>query len=382
MKTDKHLVSSESVTKGHPDKMADAISDAILDNIIEKDSDARVACETFLTTGLAMIAGEVSTNTWIDVPRIVRKTIKEIGYVDSAFGFCYKDIAVSNMVVEQARDIALGIDIGGAGDQGMMYGYATDETPEFMPLPIMLAHKLTLKLTEVREVQNKGWLGPDGKSQVTLEYKNGLPKRVECIVVSNQHIDKVGTETLREYILKEVIIPAIPKELIDKDTIIKINPTGRFVIGGPNGDTGLTGRKIMVDTYGGIGRHGGGAFSGKDPTKVDRSGAYMARYIAKNIVAARLAKKCEIQLSYAIGIPEPVSVMVDTFGTGLVPDLKILKCIVDLFLLEPRDIINFLDLKKPIYKETSCYGHFGREQFTWEKTGHVYDIRKYFKLRI
>ena len=378
----KYLITSESVTKGHPDKMADTISDAVLDAILDKDPDGRVACETLLTTGLAFVAGEISTNTYVEVAKVVRNTIKEAGYVKPAYGFCYQNCAVVTAIQEQSKDIALGVDIGGAGDQGMMYGYAVDETPEYMPLPIMLAHKLVKKLTDVREDDVLKYLRPDGKSQVTVEYRNGKPKKVLCVIIAAQHDPSVKIEQLRQDIIKHVIKSVIPLEYIDKRTQYLINPTGRFVVGGPQGDTGLTGRKIMVDTYGGIGRHGGGAFSGKDPSKVDRSGAYMARYIAKNIVAAGAAKQCEVQLAYAIGVAEPVSIMVDTYATSVVADSSIVKAIKKIFDLTPRGIMMALKLKRPIYKRTSYYGHFGRNEdgFSWENLDKVDDLKHFLKL--
>jgi len=378
----KYLITSESVTKGHPDKMADTISDAVLDAILDKDPDGRVACETLLTTGLAFVAGEISTNTYVEVAKVVRNAIKEAGYIKPSYGFCYQNCAVVTAIQEQSKDIALGVDIGGAGDQGMMYGYAVDETPEYMPLPIMLAHKLVKKLTDVRENNILRYLRPDGKSQVTVEYQNGRPKKVLCVIVAAQHDPTAKIDQLRHDIIKHVIKTVIPPEYIDKNTQYLINPTGRFVVGGPQGDTGLTGRKIMVDTYGGIGRHGGGAFSGKDPSKVDRSGAYMARYIAKNIVAAGAAKQCEVQLAYAIGVAEPVSIMVDTYATSIVADSNIVKAIRKIFDLTPRGIMMALNLKRPIYKRTSYHGHFGRNEdgFSWENLDKVKDLKHALKL--
>ncbi|MDP8234578.1 MAG: methionine adenosyltransferase [Candidatus Saelkia tenebricola] len=382
VKERKYLITSESVTKGHPDKMADTISDAVLDAIMDKDPDGRVACETLLTTGLAFVAGEISTDTYVEVPKIVRNTIKEAGYIKPGYGFCYQNCAVVTAIQEQSKDIALGVDTGGAGDQGMMYGYAADETPEYMPLPIMLAHKLVRKLTDIREEKVLSYLRPDGKSQVSVEYRNGKPARVSCVIIAAQHDPTVKTEQLRHDIIKQVIKPIIPEKYIDKDTQYLINPTGRFVIGGPQGDTGLTGRKIMVDTYGGIGRHGGGAFSGKDPSKVDRSAAYMARYIAKNIVAAGAASKCEVQLAYAIGVAEPVSVMVDTYATSVVADSSIVKAVKKTFDLTPRGIMRVLNLKRPIYKRTSYYGHFGRDEdgFSWENLDKINNLKHTLKL--
>ncbi|MDP8233593.1 MAG: methionine adenosyltransferase [Candidatus Saelkia tenebricola] len=382
VKERKYLITSESVTKGHPDKMADTISDAVLDAIMDKDPDGRVACETLLTTGLAFVAGEISTDTYVEVPKIVRNTIKEAGYVKPSYGFCYQNCAVVTAIQEQSKDIALGVDTGGAGDQGMMYGYATDETLEYMPLPIMLAHKLVRQLTDIREEKVLSYLRPDGKSQVSVEYCNGKPKRVSCVIIAAQHDPTVKIDQLRRDIIKQVIKPIVPEEYVDKDTQYLINPTGRFVIGGPQGDTGLTGRKIMVDTYGGIGRHGGGAFSGKDPSKVDRSAAYMARYIAKNIVAAGAASKCEVQLAYAIGVAEPVSIMVDTYATSVVADTSIVKAVKQSFDLTPRGIMMALKLKRPIYKRTSYYGHFGRDEdgFSWESLDKIDDLRHALKL--
>ncbi|MDD5613629.1 MAG: methionine adenosyltransferase [Candidatus Omnitrophica bacterium] len=382
VKTRRYFITSESVTKGHPDKMADTISDAILDAIIDKDPDGRVACETLLTTGLAFVAGEITTNTYVEVPKIVRNTIKESGYTKLEHGFCYQNCAVVTAIQEQSKDIALGVDIGGAGDQGMMYGYAVDETPELMPLPIMLAHRLVKRLTDVRENKDLIYLRPDGKSQVSVEYENNKPKRINCVIIAAQHDTSVKTEQLRKDIIKHVVKPILPPEYIDSKTSYFVNPTGRFVIGGPQGDTGLTGRKIMVDTYGGVGRHGGGAFSGKDPSKVDRSAAYMARYIAKNIVASGAAAKCEVQLAYAIGVADPVSIMVDTYNTSVIPDDKIVKAVSKIFDLTPRGIIMTLKLKRPIYKRTAYHGHFGREEdgFSWEALDKVDVLRAALKL--
>lgn len=366
----KLLFTSESVTEGHPDKICDQISDAILDDILSKDRMARVACETAVTTGLVMVMGEITTDTYVDVQTIVRDTVREIGYDRAKFGFDCETCAVINSIHEQSPDIAMGVDIDGAGDQGMMFGYACDETKELMPLPISLAHKMSLKLTEVRKNNILDYLRPDGKTQVTVEYENGIPKRIDTVVLSTQHSPDISIETLRNEVTKEIIFPTIPNHLLDSNTKIYINPTGRFVIGGPCGDSGLTGRKIIIDTYGGYSRHGGGAFSGKDPTKVDRSAAYAARYLAKNVVAAKLAKKCEVQLAYAIGIPDPVSVMVDTFGTGVVSDEAIGHALTDLVDLKPSSIINRFDLRKPIYKKLASYGHMGREDLgvKWENT--------------
>lgn len=373
------LFTSESVTEGHPDKIADQISDAILDAILAQDPIARVACECLVTTGLAFVAGEITTSCYVHIPDIVRETIKDIGYTRAKYGFDYETCAVITSIDKQSTDIAMGVDIGGAGDQGLMFGFACDETPELMPMTIMLAHKLTKKLTEVRKKDVLGYLRPDGKSQVSIEYKDGKPYKVRTIVISSQHSPDITLKEMREDIIEKVIKPVIPPELLDEESVVyHINPTGRFVIGGPQGDTGLTGRKIIVDTYGGVGSHGGGCFSGKDPSKVDRSASYMARYIAKNIVAAGIAARCEIQLAYAIGVPEPVSVFVDTFGTGKIADSEISKLIVKNFDMTPKGIITKLDLRKPIYKKTAAYGHFGRneEEFTWEKTDMADTLKK------
>jgi S-adenosylmethionine synthetase len=371
LRQDRLLFTSESVTEGHPDKIADQISDAILDACLEQDPHSRVACETLTATGLVVIAGEISTRAYVDFQSLVRGVVASIGYDNAAYGFDSNTCAVISTINKQSGDIAMGVDTGGAGDQGMMFGYATDETPELMPMPISLAHKLARRLSEVRKSGQLSYLRPDGKSQVTVEYDaNGQPVRVDAVVISTQHAESVSNEELRADILKHVIQATVPAELLDEDTKYHINPTGRFVIGGPMGDTGLTGRKIIVDTYGGSGRHGGGAFSGKDPTKVDRSAAYMARYIAKNIVAAGLARRCEVQLAYAIGVAEPVSVLVDTFGTGTVPDQKLQHLVRKNFKLTPREIIESLNLRRPIYRKTAAYGHFGRNDpdFTWEAT--------------
>jgi S-adenosylmethionine synthetase len=373
----KYLFTSESVTEGHPDKIADQISDAILDAVLSDDPTGRVACETLVTTGLAMISGEITTRTYVDFPSIVRNTIREIGYTRAKYGFDSETCAVVSSIDPQSPDIAQGVDTGGAGDQGLMFGYASTETKELMPLPIMLAHKLARRLSEVRKSNDLDFLRPDGKSQVTIEYEGRRPVRVSAVVVSTQHSPSVSNSDLREGIIEKVVRPIVPAELLDKETVFHINPTGRFVIGGPQGDTGLTGRKIIVDTYGGKGRHGGGAFSGKDPTKVDRSACYMARYIAKNIVASGIAEECEVQLAYAIGVAEPVSVNVDTFGTGLVADEKISEIVRSHFDMTPRGIIESLQLRRPVFKKTAAFGHFGRDEegFTWEATNKADKIR-------
>jgi S-adenosylmethionine synthetase len=377
LKNQDFLFTSESVTEGHPDKIADQISDSILDAIMEKDPLGRVACETIVTTGLALIAGEITTESYVDMPRIVRDTIKRIGYTDASYGLDYHTCAVLTSIDEQSPDIAMGVDKLGAGDQGMMFGYACTETPELMPMPIMLAHKITKRLAEVRKQGILSFIRPDGKSQVTVEYIDGQPVWVDTVVVSAQHAPDISIEDLREAIIEEVIKVTIPQELLSPDIKYHINPTGRFVVGGPQGDCGLTGRKIIVDTYGGMGRHGGGCFSGKDPTKVDRSASYAARHAAKNIVAADLADRCEIQISYAIGMVEPVSIMVDTFETGKIADEKLTMIVQKHFDLTPGGIIKRLDLRRPIYAKTAAYGHFGREEpeFTWEKTDYVDVLR-------
>ncbi len=374
-----YLFTSESVTEGHPDKIADQISDAILDAIIKDDPDARVACETLVTTGMAVVAGEITTSTYAHIPDIVRGTIKDIGYTRAKYGFDYETCAVLTSIDRQSADIAMGVDVGGAGDQGLMFGFACDETPELMPLPIMLAHKLTRKLSEVRKNDVLPYLRPDGKSQVTVEYRDRKPYKVNTVVISTQHSPDITLKELREDIVEKVIKPVIPKELLDQEDIIyHINPTGRFVIGGPQGDTGLTGRKIIVDSYGGVGSHGGGAFSGKDPSKVDRSASYMARYIAKNLVASGICERCEVQLAYAIGVAEPVSILVDTYKTGKIPQEQIVKLVRDHFDMTPAGIIKTLDLRRPIFKLTAAYGHFGRTEpsFTWERTDAAKSLKK------
>jgi len=369
--SDRFLFTSESVTEGHPDKIADQVSDAILDACLEQDPYSRVAAETLTATGLVVIAGEITTKAYVDFQTLVRGVVASIGYDNAVYGFDSNTCAVISSINKQSGDIAMGVDTGGAGDQGMMFGYATNENDNFMPTPIFLAHKLTQKLSEVRRNGTLPYLRPDGKSQVTVEYdENHKPKRIDAVVISSQHSETVSNEELRADILKHVIQAALPPEMLDEDTKYHINPTGRFVIGGPMGDTGLTGRKIIVDTYGGMGRHGGGAFSGKDPTKVDRSACYMARYIAKNIVAAGLADRCEVQLAYAIGVAEPVSVLIDTFGTSNVDEGKIAELVRANFKLTPKGIMESLNLRRPIYRKTAAYGHFGRNDpdFTWEKT--------------
>jgi len=382
---DRHLFTSESVTEGHPDKVADAISDSVLDAILADDPAARVACETMVTTGLACVAGEITTSTYVHIPDIVRQTIRDIGYTNAHYGFDYETCAVISTIDRQSPDIAMGVDTGGAGDQGMMFGYATDETDELMPLPILLAHRLTRTLAEKRKAGDIAWLRPDGKAQVSVLYEDHRPVSVETVVVSTQHEPHVSARKIRNAVIEEVIEPSIPPDLRNGKIKYHINPTGRFVVGGPQGDAGLTGRKIIVDTYGGMGRHGGGAFSGKDPSKVDRSACYAARWVAKNIVAAKLARRCEVQLAYAIGVAEPVSVMVDSFGTSVVPERELMRAIREVFDLTPRGITKALDLRKPIYRPTAAYGHFGRTPekrgkagtlFTWERSDRAAALKR------
>ncbi|MFZ5584583.1 MAG: methionine adenosyltransferase [Thermodesulfobacteriota bacterium] len=379
-----YLFTSESVTEGHPDKIADQISDSILDAMLKDDPESRVACETLVTTGMAVVAGEITTQTWVDIPDIVRSTIREIGYSNSSMGFDWETCAVITSIDKQSPDISQGVTANtslfgeqGAGDQGLMFGFACDETPELMPMPIYYAHRLARRLAKVRKNGSLGFLRPDGKTQVTIEYEDGAPKRVEAVVIAAQHSPDVRYEKLKEAIIEEVIRKVLPENMLDGDTKMFINTTGRFVVGGPHGDCGLTGRKIIVDTYGGQGSHGGGCFSGKDPSKVDRSGSYYARYTAKNVVAAGLAKKCEVQVAYAIGVPQPVSVMVDTFGTGLKRDSEIAAAVQKVFDFRPARMIEQLDLKRPVYRKTAAYGHFGREEdgFTWEITDRAEALR-------
>lgn len=373
-----YYFTSESVCEGHPDKICDQISDAILDEVLKQDKNGRVACEALTTRGLIFVAGEITTTGYVDIPEVARNLLKEIGYTDPSCGFHFESTGIITAIQEQAPEIAAGVDRGGAGDQGMMFGYATDETPELMPLPIMLAHKLVKRLAEIRKKKIVDYLRPDGKSQVTVLYEGEKPVSVESVVLSAQHKPDVSQKKIREDLIELVIKYVIPEELRSKNMKIFINPTGSFIIGGPVADTGVTGRKIMVDTYGGIGKHGGGCFSGKDPTKVDRSGAYMARYLAKNIVASKIARKCEVQIAYVIGQKEPVSLMVNTYSTGIIPDSEIVEIIKENFDLSPRGIIDKFDLLRPIYRKTACYGHFGREEeeFTWEKTDAIEIFRK------
>jgi len=373
----RHIFTSESVTEGHPDKMADQISDAVLDAVLKDDPTGRVACEVLVTTGIAVVAGEITTKSVFNVPDLVRGVVADIGFTDVAMGFDAKTCGILNTIQTQSPHIAMGVDTGGAGDQGLMFGYACDETAELMPLPIMMAHKLCQQLSEVRNAGGLKWLRPDGKSQVSVEYVNGKPARIDAVVISTQHDPDVSTEELRAKVKSDIIDPIVPSSMVDSGTKYHINPTGLFVIGGPHGDTGLTGRKIIVDTYGGMGRHGGGAFSGKDPTKVDRSACYMARYIAKNIVAAGLATRCEVQLAYAIGVADPVSVMVDTFGTGVVDSARLTELVRANFSLTPKGIIETLQLRRPIYRKTAAFGHFGRNEptFTWEATDKAEALR-------
>ena len=374
----RYLFTSESVTEGHPDKIADQISDAVLDAILAQDPTGRVACETMVTTGMAIVAGEITTKCYVDYPRVVRQTIRDVGYVRAKYGFDCDTCSVISSIDEQSPDIALGVDTGGAGDQGLMFGFASNETDELMPMAIMLAHKLTRRLSEVRKQGILDWIRPDGKSQVTVLYEGYKPVKVDTVVVSTQHSPDVAIEAVRADVLEHVIRPVIPEHLRDSKTTYHINPTGRFAVGGPQGDCGLTGRKIIVDTYGGYGHHGGGAFSGKDPSKVDRSACYMARHLAKNLVAAGIAERAEIQLAYAIGVAEPVSLMVNTFGTGKVPEDRVQDLLRQVFKLTPRAIIDYLDLRRPIYKKTAAYGHFGRTEpeFTWERTDRAAELAK------
>jgi len=379
MARDEYLFTSESVTEGHPDKIADQISDAVLDGILRQDPTGRVACETLLTTGLVVVAGEITTSCYVDIPQVVRETIKDVGYTRAKYGFDYETCGVITAIDKQSPDIAMGVDKLGAGDQGLMFGYACTETPELMPLPIMLSHKLVMRLSERRRSGAMAFLRPDGKSQVSVRYVDKKPVAVDTVVVSTQHAPEIETDKLREEIIEQVILPTIPAELLDRRTVkFHINPTGRFVTGGPMGDTGLTGRKIIVDTYGGSCPHGGGAFSGKDPTKVDRSACYMARYVAKNLVAAGLAERAQVQVAYAIGVAEPVSIMVETYGTGKVPNEKLEQLVRRHFDFTPQGIIKNLDLRRPIYRKTAAFGHFGRSEpeFTWERTDRVNDLRK------
>lgn len=385
MRKDRFVFTSESVTEGHPDKLCDQVSDAVLDAVLKSDPKGRVACESFVTVGLIIVGGEITTHTYVDIQDLVRNVVRDIGYTDAKYGFNYETCAIINAIHQQSPDISQGVDRGGAGDQGLMVGYACDETAELMPMPIQLAQKLTRRLSEVRKKGILPYLGPDGKSQVTVEYREGRPYRIDTVVLSSQHttdiLDKTGkkiTQKSREEIINKVALAVLPKELLDDKTIYHINPTGKFVVGGPQSDTGMTGRKIIVDTYGGWCPHGGGAFSGKDPTKVDRSAAYMARYVAKNVVAAKLAKECTVQLAYAIGVAKPVSVLIDTNGTGVVPDAAISRAVESVFDLTPAGIIKTLDLRRPIYQKTAAYGHFGRTEktFTWEMTDKASALQK------
>jgi S-adenosylmethionine synthetase len=377
MAANRHIFTSESVSEGHPDKLADQLSDSVLDAVVADDPRARVACEVLVTTGLVLVSGEITTNSYVDVPTLIRDVVLDVGYNDARMGFDGKTCSVLNAIQSQSPDIAMGVDTGGAGDQGLMFGFACDETPELMPLPIMLAHQLVRKNTDVRKAGTLPFLRPDSKSQVSIEYVDGKPARVEAVVISTQHDDAISTEDLRDAVKREIIDAIIPASMVDANTKFHINPTGRFVIGGPHGDTGLTGRKIIVDTYGGMGRHGGGAFSGKDATKVDRSAAYMARHVAKNIVASGLASRVEVQFAYAIGVAEPVSVMVDSFGTGTIDDARLAELVREVFPLTPAGIIEYLNLRRPIFRQTAAYGHFGRneEGFTWELTNRAQDLR-------
>ncbi len=385
MRKDRFVFTSESVTEGHPDKLCDQVSDAVLDAVLKTDPKGRVACESFVTVGLIIVGGEITTKTYVDIGELVRNVVRDIGYTDAKYGFNFETCAIVNAIHQQSPDISQGVDRGGAGDQGLMVGYACDETPELMPMPIQLAHALTRRLSEVRKKGILPYLGPDGKSQVTVEYRDGKPYRIDTVVLSSQHtteiLDKSGhqiTQAARQEIINKVALAVLPKNLLDKKTIFHINPTGKFVVGGPQSDTGMTGRKIIVDTYGGWCPHGGGAFSGKDPTKVDRSAAYMARYVAKNVVAAKLAKECTVQLAYAIGVAKPVSVLIDTQGTGVVPDAVISRAVENAFDLTPLGIIKTLDLRRPIFRKTAAYGHFGRNDsaFKWEQTNKVAELRK------
>jgi S-adenosylmethionine synthetase len=385
MAKENYFFTSESVTEGHPDKVCDQVSDAVLDDVLRQDKNGRVACETFISVGLVIVGGEVTTSSYVDIPSLVRNLVKDIGYTDPKYGFNFSTCAILNAIGTQSPDIAQGVDTGGAGDQGLMMGYAINETPELMPLPIMLAHKITMRLAEIRKKGILPYLGPDGKSQVTVEYENDRPKRVDTVVVSSQHTEEILdrskkkiTARAKEEIIENVVLKSIPKRYIDAKTKYLVNPTGKFVIGGPQSDTGMTGRKIIVDTYGGSSSHGGGAFSGKDPTKVDRSASYMARHVAKNIVAAGLAEACSVQLAYAIGVAEPVSVLISTKGNGQVPDWRLTELVRKHFDLTPRGIIEYLDLRRPIYRKTASYGHFGRSEpeFTWEKTDRARDLLK------